>query len=135
MTLLADDIAELTASFSETGLAELHITGPGTDLHLVRSCTGVGVGVGATSRANFITAPGPGIFLTCHPLHTTPLADPGRFVRTGQVVALLRVGLVLRPVQAPGAGHISAPSAEPGTLVGYGTTLFSLQPVQPETQE
>jgi acetyl-CoA carboxylase biotin carboxyl carrier protein len=135
MTLLAKDVAELTASFAESGLAELRLTGPATDLHLVRLCTGGSVSVAPTGLADFVTAPGPGIFLTCHPLHTAPLAGPGCFVRTGQTVALLRVGLVLRPVQAPGAGHISAPCAEPGTLVGYGTKLFSLQPVQPETQE
>jgi acetyl-CoA carboxylase biotin carboxyl carrier protein len=134
MTLCADDIAGLAAALAESGLAELHLTGPATDVHLVRSRADEIDRVVPPSPPALITASGAGIFLTCHPLHTAPLAAPDRFVRAGEMVALLRIGLVLRPVTAPTAGHIGAPLAEPGRLVGYGTKLFQLHPEQSETQ-
>jgi acetyl-CoA carboxylase biotin carboxyl carrier protein len=134
MTFVPDDVAGLAIALAESGLAELHLTGPDTDIHLVRLCSGDIVSNAAAVGADRITAVAVGIFLTCHPLHATPLAAPGCFVREGQVVALLRIGLSLRPVTAPAAGYIGAPLADPGTLVGYGTDLFSLQRGQPEAQ-
>jgi acetyl-CoA carboxylase biotin carboxyl carrier protein len=135
MTVCADDIDGLATALAESGLAELHLTGPATDVHLVRSCTGEIDRVALPSPPDLITSSGAGTFLTCHPLHTAPLAAPGRFVGAGQTVALLRIGLVLRPVTAPAAGHIGAPLVEPGILVGYGTNLFSLHSGQPEVHE
>jgi acetyl-CoA carboxylase biotin carboxyl carrier protein len=133
VTLVPDDVAGLATVLAESGLAEMHVTGPNTDIHLVRSSSGE-IASATAASADQITAAGVGIFLTCHPLHRTPLAAQGRFVRAGETVGLLRVGLLLRPVTAPGAGYLSAPLAEPGTLVGYGTVLFLLQPGQPEAQ-
>src|SRR5262249_44571421 len=104
----------LAAAFTESGLAELHLTGPGTDIHLRRA------------EARVIAAPGVGIFLTHHPLRTAPLA--GHHVRAGQTIALLRIGLLLRPVTAPASGHLSAPLVETGKIVGYATPLFHLHP-------
>jgi acetyl-CoA carboxylase biotin carboxyl carrier protein len=134
MTLVPDDVAALATALAESGLAEMHLTGRDTDIHLVRSSSGEIARVTAVASADEITAIGVGIFLTCHPLRQTPLAARGQFVRAGQTVALLRTGLLLRPVTAPVAGYLSAPLAEPGALVGYGTALFSLQPGQPEAQ-
>jgi acetyl-CoA carboxylase biotin carboxyl carrier protein len=134
MTLLADDISGVAAALAESGLAELHLTAPGIDIHLMRSCTGDIDRVNASSPADVIVAPGVGIFLTRHPLHTAPLAGPGGAVRAGQTVALLRIGLVLRPVTTPAAGQIGPPLAEEGRLVGYGAKLFPLHPKQPEAQ-
>lgn len=134
MTLSTADISGVAVALAESGLAELHLTGPGIDVHLIRSCSGDIDRVTPSSPADVIVAPGVGIFLTRHPLHTASLAGPGHPVRAGQTVALLRIGLVLRPVAAPVAGQIGAPLAEEGTLVGYGTKLFSFHPKQPEAQ-
>jgi acetyl-CoA carboxylase biotin carboxyl carrier protein len=134
MIITADDIHELAAGFAESGLAELHLTGHGADVHLMRSCNSEIDSAAAGCPGEIIAAVGAGIFLTCHPLHAAPLVDPGRRVRAGQTVALLRVGLLLRPVTAPVSGVLGAPLAEEGALVGYGTPLFPLHPEQPETQ-
>ncbi len=134
MTLAADDIAELGAALARSGLGELHLTGPGTNIRLVRSCDGVIDRVAPDCPVDVIVAPSVGIFLTHHPLHTTAVAEPGRRVGAGQTVALLRVGLLLLPVAAPTEGHIGAPLAGEGTMVGYGTTLFPLYREQPEVQ-
>jgi acetyl-CoA carboxylase biotin carboxyl carrier protein len=135
MTSRADEIAGLAVALAESGLAELHLTGPGTDIHLMRSCTGEVGRMTPSAPAQVITASGVGIFLSRHPLHTAALAGVGRRVRTGQTVALLRVGHLLRPVTAPMGGHLSAPLAEEAAIVGYGAPLFQLHPEQPETQE
>lgn len=133
MTFPTSDIPELAAAFAESGLAKLHLSGPGTDIHLVRRAAGEIDSVAPGHADDVIVAPGVGIILTRHPLHTVPLARPGR-VRAGQTVALLRVGLLLCPVMAPAAGVLGAPLAEDGAMVGYGTPLFPLHPEQPEAQ-
>lgn len=84
--------------------------------------------------SEIIHAPGVGLFLTRHPLRDAPLADPGRRVRAGQTVALLRIGLLLRPVTAPAAGHLGPALAEEGVMVGYGIPLFHLHSERSETQ-
>ena len=128
------DIAELAAALAESGLAELHLSGPGTEIHLLRSCTGNVGHATPDAPPEVIAAPGVGLFLTRHPLRATPLAEPGRPVRAGKTVALLRIGLLLRPVTAPSAGLLSAPLAEDGAIVGYGAPLFHLHPEPPEAQ-
>jgi acetyl-CoA carboxylase biotin carboxyl carrier protein len=128
------ETAGLAAALTESGLAELHLTGPGTDIHLLRSPSGDFGRVTPDVPAEIIAAPGVGIFLTRHPLRAAPLADPGSRVRAGQIVALLRIGLLLRPVTAPAGGHFGAPLLGDCAMVGYGTPLFHRHPEQPETQ-
>ena len=127
-------IDELAQALVASGLAELHLSGPGTDIRLVRTCSGDVDRATPDTPAEIIAAPGVGIFLAHHPLHTAPLANPGSHVRAGQVVALLRVGLLLRPVTAPTRGKLGVPLAETGKIVGYGTPLFHLHPEPPEAQ-
>lgn len=133
MTFPTNDIPELATALAESGLAELRLSGPGTDIHLVRPATADIDNVAPGCAADIIVAPCVGIILTRHPLHTVPLAGPGR-VRAGQTVALLRVGLLLCPVVAPAAGVLGAPLAEDGAMVGFDTPLFPLHPEQPEAQ-
>lgn len=133
MTFPANAIPALASALAESGLAELRLRGPGTDIHLVRQPAGTVDRVAPERAADVIVSPGVGIMLTRHPLHTAVLAGPGR-VRAGQTVALLRIGLLLRPVVAPAAGVLGAPLADDGALVGYGTPLFAFYPEQPEAQ-
>lgn len=134
MTLAANDIAALATALVDNGLDELHLTGPGTDVHLtrpgiVRTCDAM-----PGRRAEPIVAPGVGVFLARHPLRVEPLAPPGHRVRAGQVVALLRIGPLLRQVMAPADGVIEAALVEEGAMVGYGTTLFQFHTQPPEVQ-
>ena len=134
MSLSRDDIASLATALAESGLAELHLTGPGTDLHLIRPGGTRAPAQTPAPHAARITAPGFGVFLPRHPLRTEPLASPGQRVRAGQVVALLRIGSLLRQVVAPADGIISAALVEDCALVGFGTALFAFHPDPSEVQ-
>lgn len=134
MSLTPDDIAALAAAFVESGLAELHLTGPGTDIRLRRAGREPAPAATPTLRTTAISAPGVGIFLPRHPLRTQPLTPPGSRVRAGQVVALLRIGPLLRQVVAPAAGIIGAPLVAEGAMVGYATALFAFHGAPPEVQ-
>ena len=127
MSLSADDIAGLTACLAAHGLAELHLTGPGVELHLARPQT-------PALPPIVVAASGVGVFLTRHPLRAEVFAGEGSRVAAGQEVALLRIGLLLRPVVAPAAGILGAPLAAEGAAVGYGTQLFLLHPDPPESK-
>jgi acetyl-CoA carboxylase biotin carboxyl carrier protein len=134
MSLTSDDIAVLARVFSESGLDELHLTGPGTDLHLRRPGSPSTTRPASPSRAATVASPGVGIFLPRHPLHTEAMVLPGRRVRAGQAVALLRIGSLLRQVIAPAAGTLGAALVEEGAMVGFGTQLFAFHPDPPEVQ-
>lgn len=134
MTLTSDDISTLIATFVESSLDELHLVGRGADLHLRRSGIGVAASAAPLPGHATITAPGVGTFLSCHPLRTEPLVMPGCRVRAGDVVALLRAGVVLRQVVAPAEGIIGATIAEECVAVGFGAALFAFHPDPPEVQ-
>lgn len=134
MTLTSEDIAAIAAAFAEGSLEELHLTGPGADLHLRRSTSTDTPSVASLPGPATIAAPCVGVFLPRHPLRTEPFAAPGCRAHAGEVVALLRIGLLLRQVAAPTGGIIGAVLVEEGATVGFGTALFSFHPDPPEVQ-
>jgi acetyl-CoA carboxylase biotin carboxyl carrier protein len=77
-----------------------------------------------TVDAAMIPAPSVGLFRRAHPLHTTPLVQPGQRVDAGDPVGLLQIGALLVHVVAPHAGTVLAVLAEDGAAVGYGTALI-----------
>jgi len=125
MSIGRGDLAELARCLAASGLAVLELDGPGIRMHLRRRPREAAAGV---TSAITVTAPGAGHVLYAHPLHEAPLAPPGSLVRAGQVLALLRIGVLLRPVLAPTDGVAGAALAENGTLVGYGDGLLTLHP-------
>jgi acetyl-CoA carboxylase biotin carboxyl carrier protein len=126
VSFAADDIAPLAAWLAEHGLAELHLTGPGVDLHLVRPMPRALPPAAASPLV--VKAPGVGLFLAGHPLHHAALAPEGGRVVAGQQVAFLRIGLLLRPVVSAAVGLLGPALVAEGTMVGYGTPLFLLHP-------
>lgn len=67
-----------------------------------------------------------GTFLPCHPAHDAPQAVPGSQVEQGDIVAFLTIDTLILPVVAPCDGTLSEALIGTGTLVGYGTTLFTV---------
>ena len=70
-------------------------------------------------------APAIGRLLLRHP--EAALSDDGSFprsIRSGDIVAFLDCGVILRPVVADRDGRIGAPMQTEGDLVGFGTPLF-----------
>ena len=55
-----------------------------------------------------------------------PLA-PGDAVRAGDILGYVASGALCVPVIAPTAGRIGAAMPEPGAVLGYGDTVFTLE--------
>lgn len=75
-------------------------------------------------------APFAGHFLEAHPARGTSAAAEDTAVATGDVVGFIKVGPLLMPVRAPDAGTLNECSVKAGDLVGYGDTIFSIEPAQ-----
>ncbi|MFJ1211780.1 acetyl-CoA carboxylase biotin carboxyl carrier protein [Burkholderia pyrrocinia] len=80
----------------------------------------------AAGPTSIVRSPSTGIFVTTHPDRAAPQAAIGHRVEAGNVVGLLQIAELYRPVVAERGGVISAIPAEPGGLVGYGAPLFEL---------
>lgn len=75
-------------------------------------------------------APFAGHFLDTHPARETPAAAQDTAVAAGDIVGFVRVGPLLMPVRAFSAGRPNECSVKAGDLVGYGDTIFSIEPAQ-----
>ncbi|MGV1835740.1 hypothetical protein ACQZ6C_13345 [Rhizobium rhizogenes] len=86
----------------------------------------------ATSPASVKAAKAPfaGHFLDAHPARGTPAAAQDTAVAVGDIVCFVKVGPLLLPVRTPGAGTLNECPVKAGDLVGYGDTIFSIEPAQ-----
>jgi biotin carboxyl carrier protein len=75
-------------------------------------------------------APFVGHFLDAHPARGTPAAAEDTIVAAGDVVGFVKVGPLLLPIRAAGAGTLNECPIKAGDLVGYGDTIFSIEPAQ-----
>lgn len=131
-------IAELAAHLQRNNVAAIHIEAADGELKLVapvdasRQTPHRATPVPApASRPGSLLAKAPtaGIFVAAHPL-AHPLRPEreiaaGSAVAKGDIVAFVKVGPVLVPVIAEKAGTVASVVPETGTLVGYGTSLFT----------
>ena len=125
-------IRDLVALMRAGGVEALEVSGPEGHLHLVlvppaAQAVPAAPVAEAPPAATPCRAPVAGTLLTRHPASDRPLAAPDTLVVAGDVVALMRTGLLLRPVVAPVAGRLRW-LAEAGTLVGYGAPLAEIEP-------
>jgi acetyl-CoA carboxylase biotin carboxyl carrier protein len=127
-----DDVRQLSTWLAATDIELLELRGPDHEVCLRREGAQVVV-VAAESRANedagppvVVTAPGVGVLLHGHPLRREAFVRIGERVRTGQVLALLRIGALLVPVKAPREGIALGPLVAEGATVGYGTPVLEL---------
>lgn len=132
-----DHVDRLSAWLKDANLALLELRGPNATLRLVNDGASVRVVKGERSprvAAPSITvrAPSPGIFLDRHPLHGRAIALVAADVRAGDPLGFLRIGPLLVAVPAPRAGTLTDVLVAHGTIVGYGTPLFTLQPIEGE---
>lgn len=96
-----------------------------------RGCTGggsAGRGSSALERERTLVRAGvAGTFTDAHPLRPEPFAAPGARVRAGQLLGLLKVGAIYRPVLARTGGVLARTLAGPGAEVTRGTPLFEIR--------
>lgn len=117
-------------------LHRLELDGPDLRLRLVKGADGRAtpeaiaaaetVTEPATGGGLTVTAPTAGVFLTTHPMRAAPFAAAGAVVRAGDIVGLMRVGVLMAPVVAPADGVVAAVLAEDGDTVGFGAPLLAL---------
>ena len=127
------DLRQISSWLAAAGIefAEIRFAGSTVRLTLEPAApTGNADAIGTPSPAvgttSIVRSPSTGIFVATHPDRTAPQAAIGHRVEAGNVVGLLQITELYRPVVAERGGVISAIHAEPGSLVGYGAPLFEL---------
>ncbi len=127
-------IAELGAHLERNNVAALHIEAADGELKIVTPADAsrprphkADLAPAPVSRRENVLAKAPtaGIFTSAHPLRPERESVVGSTVSKGDVVAFVRVGPVLVPVIAEKTGTVASVTTETGTLVGYGTSLFT----------
>ena len=136
MPIEITDIERLAQILAKSGVDTIEIEEPGLALKLVVD-TGTRIAASATPAA----ATGPvtdsiiakadvaGHFLAAHPWQNKPFVAAGQHIEAGAIVGLVKIGLLYAPIVAPAAGTIDAVIAETGALVGYGTPIVRIRPL------
>jgi biotin carboxyl carrier protein len=75
-------------------------------------------------------APIAGHFLPVHPGRDAAEAAIGASVFPEQIVGFVGIGPLIMPIRAEEAGTLRACTVGPGDLVGYGDTVFLIEPAQ-----
>ncbi|HXV30888.1 MAG TPA: hypothetical protein VD840_11200 [Sinorhizobium sp.] len=81
-------------------------------------------------RVRPAAAPIAGHVLPVHPARDAAEATIGASVVPEQIIGFVRVGPLIMPIRAETAGTLDACLVEPGDLVGYGDTVFLIEPAQ-----
>jgi acetyl-CoA carboxylase biotin carboxyl carrier protein len=131
-----DHVDRLSAWLKDTDIALFELSGPNGTLRLSNDGASVRVVAGEAptpAQASIaVRAPSLGVFLDRHPLHERAIATVGATVQAGEPLGFLQVGPLLTAVPAPQAGTVIDSLVEHGMVVGYGTSLFELQPTEGE---
>ncbi|MFT4069127.1 hypothetical protein [Paraburkholderia sp.] len=134
--LTTSQIAQLAAHARASRVSRLLIEAPGCRVHLEfhvdaepepRAAAPTLPAAAAATKAAPVRTAGFGVFLPAHPLAAAPFTEPGNAVRDGDVVGLLRSGLIYRAVRAPCAGTLDAVLVEAGALTGHGQEVLRLR--------
>jgi acetyl-CoA carboxylase biotin carboxyl carrier protein len=130
-----DEVRQIAAWLVPTDIQLLELRGP--DQHVCLRREGEEVVVAAQERAQddsqgdgqpplVVSAASVGVLLHGHPFSREALVVPGERVRAGQVLALLKIGALLLPVNAPQDGIALRRLVADGATVGFGTPLLEL---------
>jgi acetyl-CoA carboxylase biotin carboxyl carrier protein len=137
MTNPLDHVDQLSAWLQVTDIGLFELSGPNGTLRLLNDGGSVHVAGGKEQTPAegivAVRAPSLGVFLDRHPLHDQSIAAIGAAIRTGEPLGFLQVGSLLTAVLAPQGGTVIDVLVENGAVVGYGATLFELQPTEGET--
>jgi acetyl-CoA carboxylase biotin carboxyl carrier protein len=137
MPIETADIERLAQILAKSGIDTIEIEEPGLTLKLV---VDIGTRIAASATPSAADAPVAdhsiiakadvaGHFLAAHPWQDKPFVTPGQRIEAGAIVGLVKIGLLYAPVVAPAAGTVDAVIAETGAMVGYGTPIARLHPL------
>jgi acetyl-CoA carboxylase biotin carboxyl carrier protein len=130
-------IERLAQILAKSGVDTIEIEEPGLTLKLV---VDTAVRIAATATPAVSAAPATehsiiakadvaGNFLAAHPWQDEPFVAPGQRIEAGAIVGLVKIGLLYAPVVAPAAGTVDAVIADTGAMVGYGTPIVRILPL------
>lgn len=135
MKMQTQDIRQLVEWLAATDIDSLELRSPDVQLRIQRDGT-VTAGADesdiapeatpAAADAVTVRAPSLGLLLDRIPGRNTPLCPPGSAIQKGSLLALLQIGTLLLPVNAPCDGWAAEWQVEPGSRVGYGTALLDI---------
>ncbi|MBB4258057.1 acetyl-CoA carboxylase biotin carboxyl carrier protein subunit [Bradyrhizobium sp. CIR3A] len=132
-----DHVDQLSVWLKDAGIVLLEMRGPSATFRLVNDGASVRVVAGEESPSvdapsMTVRAQSPGIFLDRHPFHEHAIALTDSNVRAGEPLGFLQIGPLLLAVPAPRSGTVTDMLIDYGTIVGYGTPLFLLRPIEGE---
>lgn len=130
----ASRITELSRLLEGTGITELTLSTSAETITLRRGGGNVEpvLQAGAPDVTMPVKAPCCGVLLSGHPLRQSPLVQVGELVQAGAALGLVRAGPLLLHVTAPCTGRVGERLVAEGSVVGYGTILMRLTPVEAE---
>ena len=127
-----DEVRQIAAWLEAAGLDGFELTTPTARLRLTLDCASPGAAktlpLQPAPEPPSLAARGTGEFLAAHPHADALLVQPGQRVRAGDIVGLLRIGVLIQPVTTTEDGIVGALLAKPGTIVGFGTPLMHFTP-------
>ena len=133
--LQISELRQITGWLEAAGVGFIEIGGKGALIRLTLEGDGVAsprptepAPSAPSAREMQVIATSAGVLLTCHPMRSTPIVEPGAAVSEGDVLGLLRVAQLCLPVVSPSDGVVVKWLVEPGVTVGYGTVLMTLAP-------
>jgi acetyl-CoA carboxylase biotin carboxyl carrier protein len=125
-----DEIAALVALAEQMGLARIEIETAAFSLRLEmmpRRPPAAGVPIARASRTRTVRTTTIGRFSPCAPLSALPFVSPGNVVSEGEIMGLLQIGALLRPIRTPVSGIVRAVHATEGAVLGYGAPVFDIE--------
>ncbi|KPW61077.1 Uncharacterized protein ALO80_04492 [Pseudomonas caricapapayae] len=137
MLMNINEIRQLAVWIRDAGLTVLELKRPGFELLIRRgepvqnrALEPAAVRIAAepsAAAAHVITASNPGVFVSTHPDERNSYVKPGDTVAAGQLLGLLRIGLLYLPVRSKQAGRVVRFLAAEEERVGYGQPLIELE--------
>ena len=115
--LSLDDIRGIATWARTAGLGEIELEQPGIRLRLVFPATG---------GLHLVRSPIAGRFLDRHPARPDPFARPGDRIGTRDVIGLIQVERLYRPVIAGRAGVLARLLVETGSSIAADTPLAEI---------
>lgn len=134
MMFAQSDLDQLLAAMRANGVSRLDVRSNGKHLRLDLPSTAMppawSDAPSRELRRISVKSPGIGRFLPRGEDDGLPVLEPGVAVTKGDILAYVRLGDVRLVVAAPDHGRFHDGAPSPGAVVGYGDTLFTLEPEQ-----
>lgn len=135
-TLTINEVRQVARKMQRSGLSgieircgdcHVHLTYVPPSLPIVCTCAEP-VDDEVTPPALAVRSIMPGHVLLQHPLDSSPYINAGMRVEKGELLALIKVGVIYLPLRSPAAGIVASLCVAQGDRVEYDSEILTLQP-------